>query len=460
MLDSIPIEERTSIASFRWLIPLAFTALLTSLSLLRLHLYLATGWDLGFYEQGMSALTLHGPTALSSWAGYPFLARSAAWILWPLAYPYRLLGPDFLLALQAFCYGVGYLFLMDLAEAWGASWSSARLLGWVYLLSPVAWGAALFDFHPAFLAIPCLLAALAATERHRGPAAMAWVLLALATQDLVAPLVVLAGMALVLAGRPQAGFYAMLAGLVVLLLDLVALHGLHPAGLIQAGVYGNLSGWETRVVQNLNLARTWLYLAWVLLPILAFGVTRTSWIYFLPVLPILALNLGSLTPATTSPFTQYSVLLLPPLMVEWLAAQTSGSGRLLGSWRVAPMALVVAFFGLYVVHQSAIRRELPPSAQDPALTLAIATVPSGTRVYCQNFVAPDLADRTTIHPIGSGENFSRGSYVILDTGHSSGMAGLSLVRREITRLTSHSRTRFSQDGVYVLQIRETIKGVS
>ncbi len=459
MVDPIPVEERVSVASFRWTIPLAFTALLTSLSLLRYHLYLATGWDFGFYEQGLWSLSVHGPAALSSWGGYPVLARSGAFILWPLAFFYRLLGADFLLVLQAFCYGSGYLFLMDLAQKWNASWSSTRLLGWVYLLSPIAWGAALFDFHPEFLAVPALLAALSASERARPRAAIIWLILALACQDQVSLVVIAGGLALVLAGRPSTGWGAVGIGLLAVLGDWAALHALDPGVWVQTSLYFTQGPWVRQFVHNLRETRTALYLVWVLAPTLLFGVTRRSWMWFLPALPILALNLGSPNPATTSPFTQYSVLLLPSLFVEWLSAQAKPQW-ISGFKRAGAVVAVVALFLVYVGHQSEVGRQIPPRTQNAALIAAIAAVPAGAPVYCQNFVAPRLPNRETLRPIRAGEVFPAGAYVVLDTGHSTGLVNIRVVQADVVRLTKYSRTRFSEDGVYVLQMRETVRGVS
>ena len=460
MLDSIPVEERTSIASFRWAIPLGFTAFLTSLSLLRYHLYLATGWDLGFYEQGLWALSTHGPLTVSSWAGYPVLARSGAWILLPLAYPYRLLGPDFLLILQAFAYGAGFLYVMDLAEAWNTPWSSVRILGWVYLLSPVAWGAALFDFHPAFLAVPSLLASLAAAERGHSRAAVLWLALALLTQDLVALVVVLGGIALMLKGNRRAGLAAVGMGTLGVIANLVALHALDPRGFVQMATYvGPGESWFQQAAHNLVHQRAWLYLAWVLIPFLVFGVTRRSWFWLLPALMIVALNVGSPLPAATSPFTQYSILILPALTVECLAAQSAGP--VLGErLRNGAMAVVIAFFGVYLFHQSAIRRQIPPRTQNLALEAALKRVPPSAEVYCQNFVAPRVANRNELHPILAATVFPAGAYVVLDTGHSTGLAGLRLIRRDRMLLAPHSFTRYSSQGVYVLQMTATMKGAS
>jgi uncharacterized membrane protein len=459
VIESIPIEERVGIASFRWNIALAFTAFLTSLSLLRLHLYLATGWDLGFYEQGLWQLAAHGPTAVSSWAGYPVLARSGAWILWPLSYAYRLFGPDFLLTLQAFSYGVGFVFLMDLAEAWRVPWGSARLLGWLYWLSPIAWGAALFDFHPGFLAIPPLLAALAAAYRGRGQAALGWLILALLCQDLVTLVVVTGGLALILAGRPRLGLVALLIGVVAAAGDAAALHALDPGQWIQYSVYFGKTPWLRELAAHLRSGRTWLYLVWVLAPTLMFGVTRRSWPWLLPLIPLLALNLGSPNPATTSPFTQYAVLTLPPLAVQWLSAHQRP--QWVRGWRQAlAMGLFLLLFLAYLGHQSAIRHDVPPQAQNTALLTALQDVPPTAPVYCQNFVAPHVADRSVLRPILPGTVFAPGSYVVVDTGHSTGLAGLAVVRGDVLLLAHRGVTKFAEDGVYVFVTLHAVRGVS
>lgn len=461
VLEQVPVEERASIASFRWNIPLGFTAVAGTLALVRYHLFIATGWDLGFYEQALWALAAHGPAALSSWGGYPVMARSAAWILWPLSYPYRLFGVGFLLTLQAFAYGVGFVFLFDIAETERLSWPTIRLMGWIYILSPLAWGAVLFDFHPAVLAVPMLLGAYASWLRRRPQAALVWLVLALITQDLVAIVVLAAGLVLVLRDQRGAGTAAVALSLAMLAVNAWALHRLDPSVWIPAATYWGTvpAHWPELLLQGLRQVRSWLYLVWVLVPILIFGVNRRSWMWLLPVFALLLLNVSSISPAPTSPFTQYSILAVPFLLLAWMEAQAAPI-RPLGRYRPVLVAVYVLFLLVFFEHESGLRHQTVPSAQAVALATAVGVVPNRAPVLTQNFVAPHVANRSLVASVTPGVLFPTAAYVILDTGHSTGLVSPAVVVGDVKLLSHSARTIFASGGVYVFEVTRTVRGVS
>ena len=459
MLGGIPPEEGTSIAAFRWTVALGYMALAGTLCLVRYHLFIATGWDLGFYEQGLWALASHGPAALSSWGGYPVLARNAAWILWPLAYPYRVLGVGFLIVLQAFAYGVGYYFLFDIAAAEGISWDRMRLLGWVYVLSPLAWGATLFDFHPVLLAVPLILAAYGAVIQRRHKAAVLWFVLALATHVLVSVVGVATGFVMIVRRRFAVGLVALVVSTAMLALDAFLLHRLDPHEWLPVATYwgSHVTRWPHDLAVGIMRVRTWLYLVWVLGPILLFGMNRRALAWYLPVAAILVLNVSSTSLATTSPFNQYSVLTIPFLMLACVECLRDANNRLrLKTIRVAVyLGFLLVFFG----HEASLRHEIVPSAQAISLADAVHHIPPNVPLFTQNFFAPHVANRNNLQLIASGQVFPSDSYVVLDLAHSSGVTNPLIISGDI-KLLSHSATVvYAVNDVYIFRLRAPVKGV-
>ena len=459
LLGEIPQDEKSSIASFRWTVALGYVALAGSLCLVRYHLFIATGWDLGFYEQGLWNLASHGPSALSSWGGYPVLARNAAWILWPLAYPYRILGVGFLLVLQAFAYGVGFYFLFDIAAEQGLSWDRVRVLGWIYLLSPLAWGATLFDFHPSLLAIPLILAAYGSVIHRRHKAASLWFILALATHVLVSVVGALSGLVIITRGRFGVGAVVLLGSITVLTLDAVLLHRLDPGAWLPIVTYWGTHGgrWSQDLVAGLERLRTWLYLAWVLVPILLFGATRRALVWYLPVAGILVLNVSSTSLAPTSPFNQYSALTIPFLMLACVESLRGAQGPL--PFRTIRIAAYLSFFLVFFGHEATLRHEIVPSTQAVALSTAVDRIPFNVQLFTQNFFAPHVANRSDLQLVASGQTFPSNSYVVLDSTHSSGVTNSAVINGDIQLLLKKAIVVYSKSGVYVFRLSDAVKGV-
>lgn len=462
-VETVPAEERVGITSLRWTVPLAFAAFATSVALLRYHVFLAGGFDLGLYQQGLWAIRHEGLAAWSSWGGYPVLARGASWILVPLAPLYALFGVGFLLLLQAFGAGIGYLFLFDWLAERGASWPAVRRLGWLYLLNPVLWGATLFDFHPLLLAVPAVLAAVTLAERGRNRAALGWGLVALAAHVLATLAAVGVGVVWLLRRRLLPGLGALGLAAAVLALDLLALGRLDPHGPVYLTLlYGEPripADWLGRAAAALGRPATWVWLGWLLGPFAVFGWPRRGARWLIALVPWLLLDLSAGNPAATDPFTQLAAPALVPLFLAW--------GEALGArsparswWPTVAMTAAVLFFFAFLAQEAGLRHEAPATHEAAALAAAVAAVPPGTRVYCQDFVAPHLADRAELLPVRPGVRFSAPSVVVLDTGHSAGTTPLRVVRADVARLRQQAgRPVFAEQGVYVFRLTRAVQGV-
>lgn len=439
-------EGRGGIASWRWVIPLSFTAILSTLSALRYHLYLAQGWDLGFYEQGLWSLYHHGLFGFSSWGHYPVLSLSVAWVLWPLSVPYHLLGLGFLLVLQAFAYGVGFVFLYDWMKFKGYSWDTIYRVGWVYLLNPIAWGVVLFDFHPAILAVPAILASITLADRNLPRASIFWLAFALLCQDLVVPIALWLGLLWCLQRRYAIGVGALALAAFAAAADTVVLHHLGTGFSVQEALYFGAHKFSP-MLPTLGLRQA-EYLTWIIVPMFSFGFNIGHARWLVPILAIIGLDLVSNNMLATSPFSQFAILLIPfTLMILTSAA-----------FHPAPdvrRKLSTLLYGLFFIgalaYEVNLKHLAPPITQDATLSHAISVIPSAAPVIAQNQVAPHLAERQTLLPLATTTSYPVGSYVILNTDHSLSLS-VSRIRRIATAALSQGHTVYSTQGIIVIHI--------
>jgi hypothetical protein len=430
-LGSLLLPERLGV----WSWALGYAAILCSLSVLRYHLWISTGFDLGLYEQGLWLILHHGLRAPTTYTGQPILARGAAWLLLPLAPLYAVGGAGLLLALQSLALGLGYVALRRIGHTLGVIGPSAHLVGIAYLLYPVVLGANLFDFHPVVLAVPALLAGLAATVEGRQRSALIWWAVALLARDTVSlPLLVL-GVALGLTGHRRVGAAASAFALVAAFLDGGVLlprltHGPYP-GLEEAlrrglGLPAGLHPWVW-----LKTLRAWEYLVWLGGPLLGLAVSarrRLLHPWWLPALAVVAVNLAENTAAATSPFNQFSVLAVPAACAALLAAL---AGHALESRRQRLVALgpVLLFLAVFTWHEVRTDWRAIPASAD-SLVAAAATVPANAPVVAQNFALPRLSDRPRawLPQPALRAGVPRGTYVLLDTGMHTGTTPVHTIK--------------------------------
>lgn len=432
-----PLLSPERLGSWTW--ALGYTALLSTLAMLRYRLLLATGFDLGLYEQGLWLLLHRGLAAATSYTGAPILARDASWLLLPLAPLYAVGGTGLLLVLQSAALGSGYLLLRRIARACGAPPGRAHLVAALYLLYPALLGANLFDFHPEALLVPELLGALAAALEGRRGAFVLLCILALATSDQAAlPLLVL-GPVLLLSGRPFEGAVSALvaAGGAFLdghvLLPAAAGVALSARALLGAGLWH--AARSGALLQALHVRRVWEYGAVLLgplvLPVVA-GRPRRLGLWALPGLAVVAANVAAGTAAATSPFDPTTLAAVPFLFMACAASQsgvaapgTSGQAApgeppAAGPPRphvlsvLATVAALCAALGA-VGHEALLAKAaLPRNAT--SVRAALALVPPGAPVLAQNFVLPQVSNRARAIPTDRTAGTLRaGTLVLLDT---------------------------------------------
>jgi hypothetical protein len=457
------------LAEWAWV--LGYTAFLTSFSILRQKLWLVTGYDLGWYVQGLWLLLHGGVVAPSSYLGYPVLAQSAAYVLLGLAPLFQAFGVGFLLALQSFALGLGYLFLRRSCRCLGVDPQLAHLLGVVYLLYPTVLGTNLFDFHVEALGVPVLFGLAWAYLARRRLAFLLLALLAVAVGDLCAFVAAAFGLALILRRAYAFGFVALAVAGLGLAFDFgLVIPGLAHGELPQWQAYfGTLGPTPARgfallrqhplqLLHALGQPRTYEYLAWLagpLVPLLVLGRGRAVEPLWLPALLLVAVNVLAGSAATTSPFNQLTVLAVPSLFTG-AAAALGGKAAPFRPRPLAALALPLLLLVVFLVQQLRTNwQQLPPNIA--ALTRAVARVPKGAPVVAQNHVEPQLASRRyEWDPVEASRRvLSPGTYLVLDSALHDRLTPRSLLWRELAVLAASPAARrvFSDpSGVVVYEV--------
>ena len=456
----------------RWVWVLLYTTVLASLSALRFQTWLATGWDLGLYGQGLWAIWHHGLLAPSSVTGLPIVAQSGGFILWALAPLYHLGGVGFLLVLQAFSLGMGYYFIDRIGADLEMPARTRHVLGLVYLANPIVWAANLDDFHPVVLGIPLLFAAVHfALCRRWGAYALA-LAGALISGDVAAMALAVVGLGIALAVSPgrrdliAAGLLAALAAAAWLMVstEWIIPHWTHQSywlpyyrafGATPQAALKTLSGQPWRLLGWLEALRPWEYLVWVGGPVGAFWLFRgrlrdLSWLAG----PLLVAEYNGLSgnPGLTSPFDQYSLAMVPGLLLTALFLARRVTWR--PSWKMRWRGLIPAVFLLVTLlhlHETT-WRSAPPNAA--ALAAAAARVPAHRPVVAQNFIMPHLANRAALYDTNQLGTIplKRGTVVVTDTAYTTDNTPPALLTAWIHRLGRTQKVLYQKGGVSAFAI--------
>ena len=457
---------------------LGYTAILSTLTVLRYHVWLATDGDMGFNLQALWLLSHRGVMAVSTYTGHPVLADAASYVLILLAPFYQVGGVGLLLLLQAFSLGLGYLFIRRIAEHLGVRAGWAHIAGVVYLIYPTVLGANLFDFHADVLAVPLLFALIWAAFEKKWVWYVILLILALSVKDTVPIVVIGLGITLLLRREWLAGALTGAVGAAVLLLDVLVVipHLLHGTMTQWLSYYGSLgatpSAFLDHVLRDPTLLlswvkglRNWEYLIWIFGPVavlLALGWRRAISYFWIPALLMLEANLLANSPVTTDPFNEFSLLVIPFLFVVVLEALKGVDGASLRMQRGAlllPLVLLTAF--VWHVHGPD-WSDRPTNSQ--ALTAAASLIPQEAPVVAPNVLAAYFADRPQIYMPSAvvGTILHKGTYVIFDASDPLALvdpdpAGTDAAVLKAVNVSGAAKVVFNQDQVSVYEIVRPVR---
>ncbi len=456
---------------------LAYSAVLTSISVLRFHLWIADGFDLGKYEQGLWQIFHGGLLARSTYLGSPILGWAASWILVFLSPLYIWGGVGLIFALQSAALGSGYWFIRRISVYVGLDGARTHLLGLVYLIFPTILGTNLFDFHPEVLAVPFLFLAILSALEEKQMVFLIGVLGAALTSEIA--LVAIIGLAATMAWqkRPRFAAFALTVFVAVSVIDTGLVPQLFgPSATLWQVTYGSVIGSTPALaaiallrhpellIDWVRTLRPWEYLVWLAAPLA--GFLLLSWpkplnAWWLAPLLIAETNMISLQPTLSSPFDQYSVLMVPFLFTG-VAASLAATRRTV--WRpgivlVTPLACLLVF--AWQQHRT-YWRLFPQNVT--TLQQVETLIPPGAPVATQNFIAAHFANRPQewVLSEGVGVTWPKGTYLILDPASSTGTTSRALLAAVFKRIKAPGQAAviFDQDGVMVYRLLEPMGPIS
>lgn len=337
MAENIEEGRSQPPSSLVWAIATA-AAIFFLCSSLRHALFQSTAFDLGIFDQAIYLIGKN-QTPFSSLMGIHILGDHAAVIYYPLALLYKIY-PDvhWLLLVQAVALSLGAWPSWSLARLAGLNQEQSRAIAFIYLLYPVVFNINLFDFHPEVIALPAILAAILAARLNKVVWFCSAVLLVLSCKAVLSLTVVAMGLWLFFCEKKQrCGAIALLLGAAWFL---IASQKIIPffSGSEVAGVgrYSYLGNSVLEIIINLILKPqlvlgkilsfdTFKYLfiltlpvIWLLLPFS--GKLRLQYLTALiPAIPTLLINILSDLPFQRSLAYQYSVPIIPFLLLAVIA---------------------------------------------------------------------------------------------------------------------------------------------
>jgi uncharacterized membrane protein len=326
-------------SSLLWAIAIAAIILFLSSSL-RHALFQSTAFDLGIFDQAIYLIS-QNQTPFSSLMQMHILGDHAAFIYYPLALLYKIY-PDvhWLFLVQAVALSLGALPSWSLARLAGLNQAQSRAIAFIYLLYPVVFNINLFDFHPEVIALPALLGAILAARLNKVIWFCSTVLLVLSCKAVLSLTVAVMGFWLLLCEKKQRfGAIALLLGVAWFAIAsqkiIPLFSGSEVAGV---GRYSYLGKSVLEIAINLILKPqlvlgkvlsfdTLKYIFVLSLPVIWGLLPFSSKIglrYLMPLIPAiptLAVNILSDLPFQRSLAYQYSVPIIPFLLLAVISKE-------------------------------------------------------------------------------------------------------------------------------------------
>lgn len=448
---------------------LGYSLLLFSFSSVKHLLFQSSAWDLGIFDQAVYLISI-GATPLSSFTGFHILGDHGAWMLYPLALLYKIFPSVYwLLLVQAGSLGLGGLGVWLLAK----QKLTDRLAGLamaIYFLYPLVFNINLFDFHPEVMAVPAFLMGIWAAFTDRLVVFVITIGIIVGCKAVLALTVAGMGVWLLVEKRSKFALIALGTGVLWFILAtqwlMPTFAGEQAVGRF-IGRYSDLGNSYGEIIQNfflrpqLVLARifslgTIEYMALLWSPIvyvfwLNWGKAK-NWTPLIAILPTLMMNILANDSAQRDLVHQYSVPILPFLMLIvinglTLLPQNFITFQAIFSWAILGFILLSRlhfFAGHYWQRIDTWQptREALGKIQDQGAVLTTAEI------------APHLSQRPVVHlaitspPV---QNLANYRHILLNESYPGWLSNPELVAKLLETIKQIPRFRavFNQAGIYL-----------
>ncbi len=442
------------------------TALILFLSSsLRHALFNSTGWDLGIYDQVVYLIS-QGKQPFSSFLQMHHLGNHAAWSVYALALLYKIYPSVYwLLLVQAVALSLGALPIWHLARLAGLREGQALAMSAVYLLYPVVYNTNLFDFHPEVMGVPVLIGAILAACLGRVLWFTLAILFVLGCKAVLSLTVTAVGFwLLVFEKKRVCGAIALIAGIgwfiIVTQLVIPGFSGEEAAAVSR---YSYLGDSVLEIVKNLFLKPGPIfkvvfsldnlkYLILLFAPVI-WGLSPQTLTPLVPAVPALALNLLADYQPQKDIVAQYSLPIVPFLVLAVIATLADGRG-----WLRKPRWIVlwslIFFLGL-ARWSYFFTKYLPTIDTWQATREAIALIQTQGGVYTTNEIAPHLSERPLIERTVTTEphDLTKFDYVLLNKRHPGTNSSKEFAAQLVEQLQRmpQFKLRYQRDDVYLFQ---------
>lgn len=439
--------------------------LLFACSSIRHTLYQSGVLDLGIYDQVVYLIS-QGQPPISSFLGFHHMGNHAAWAVYPLALLYKIYPSAYwLLAVQAVSLALGAVPTYYLALQAGLKESQAVAMAAVYLLYPLIFNVNLFEFHPEVMAIPVFLGVVLAARLGK----IGWFCLGtifiLGCKAVLSLTVTAMGFwLLVFERRRFYGTFALIAGISWFLIasqviipffsnsEVAAVSRYSYLGDSVIAIASNLLLKPNIVLERVFSFKTLEYLALLVAPLI-WGLTPKHLTPLVSAIPALVLNILSDKPAQRDLIHQYSLPILPFLIVAVIASLAADKGWLRTRRAIILWALLAFMvLGKYGYFWS---RYLRTVDNWQATTEAIAQVQTKGPVLTTHSIAPHLSHRPMIQFVddisGPPVSFTPFDYILLNVRHPDGTRNPEFAANLVNQLKNHQLFQlvYQRDDVYL-----------
>lgn len=394
----------------------------------------STAWDLGIFDQGVYLIS-QGLPAFSSLMNFHLLADHAAVIFYPLSILYKIY-PDvhWLLAVQAGALALGAWPTWSLARQAGLKETQAVAMAAVYLLYPLLFNINMFDFHPEVIAVPALLwAILSARLGQTGWFCLAIIIVPACKEVLALSVAAMGVWLLIFEKKRLYGTLALFVGVAWFIIATQVIIPVFGGETVTIGRhisrYSYLGNSFPEMASNL-LFKPWLvlgkifsldtlnYLVLLVLPII-WGLSPRHLVPLVGALPILALNILATDPGQRQLTTQYSLPILPFLLLAVISSLAAGQGwPWLRNGRNIVIWSLLAF--LFMAHYGEFQSYLKTLDTWKPMREAIAQIQTQGGVLTDNQYAPHVTHRPVVKQIASDlppADLAKVDYVLLNLRH-------------------------------------------
>lgn len=416
-------------------------------SSLRHWLLQSTAFDLGIFDQSIYLIS-QGKPPLNTFMDIYILGDHAAWIHYFLAIPYVLFPSVYwLLLIQACALSAGIFPTYYLSIEAGLTRSQAQAMMFVYLLYPVIFNGNLFDFHPEVIAVPLILWAILAARRNQIGVFTGCLVFILGCKAVLSLTVLGLGIWLLFLEKKRLyGAIAIGMGLAWFILstqwiipnfsgaEVGAVGRYSYLGDSVLGILGNLILRPQKILTVLFSFDNLGYLVLLFVPV-AWGWSRVSFGALVGAFPAIALNLLADYLAQKDLVHQYSLPILPFLIIGLISSLAAGKGlfqqrKAIIIWSLITFICLAKFTHFGGRYLSAVDNLLQTHE-------AIALVDTKGGVYTTAQIAPHLSHREIIrftNPSRPEEDLTQFDYILLNQRHPGWASNTAFVQQILDRV--------------------------